>query len=288
VIIVLLPAVINYYLEAGNFIHATHYGGRLGTWWGEAPGRLLLGFFHPKEAGYSVLIVGLIAKFLCIHQSRFMNYGLNIFLLIFLTLVGSRNAVLFYVNFLIFSFVFNTYGYKRLMLGGGIVLFYLALIFGIFFDSINKLAGDRLQEWFEVMLPYMEIFGPSKNAFLQFLLDWEFSVTVPKFHMDSFFIEYMMEQGLIPGLVLLGMLFAFSVYLQDFKVKGIYINAVYLPYLFSNLFDSGIFSTGNYLAIFVWSYLVYGLNLKWETRHRLAQQKPLEGLPPPIQSPSSL
>ncbi|MGK5094964.1 hypothetical protein WDW89_23505 [Deltaproteobacteria bacterium TL4] len=274
-LILLMPIVLDHTHAWGTFIYTSYYGGRLG---GSNPGRLLLGFFHPKETGIAYLVVMLLIKFKLVRKSRRVNLIFNIACLVLLTFIQSRNAVLFFINFLLFSYLFRKIGFKIAMrLYAGFLGVGPLIVLGVFFQTLNKMSGNRLLKMFVSDIQYVELYGASTNKLLQSQMDIIFSTSIPKYHADGFYIEYLIEYGFIPGILLILALLYVMIYLKGTQVNGIYVNAIYISFLILNIFDSGMFSTGNFLSVFVWSFVILGLKERY--RHncylaRLPQNQP--------------
>jgi hypothetical protein len=81
-----------------------------------------------------------------------------------------------------------------------------------------------------------------------------------RFHMDNYYLEYLVENGvytIVLAIVLAFLLGYILRYTRDPRWRRLKV-AVAVAFLFSCIFDAGMFSTGNLLNIVAWVYLLAG------------------------------
>jgi hypothetical protein len=193
--------------------------------------RMLLGFFHPKEAAQPFLIFFILAF---ISYSRYRKIiFLSAILLLFY--IGSRNALLFFI-FFIFLTSKSTIKTPVFFTICFFLLIYLVLNFGNITNIIDNFSSERISVWADV-IKYQN------NSSEQF-------------RADSFYIELFVKSG-IYGILL------FSIWLLQFVIIKKPIIGIFGPLsigtslicclLIYAMIDSGIASTGNLVHIFSWS-----------------------------------
>ena len=255
----ILPSFIDIIFNNKEFIYNDYWG----------RDRLLLGYIHPKEAGIAFIIPILFFR-LKINQEKYPLYfkvffdGMIILLLFF---IQSRNMVAFYLNFLVLSATIMYLGFKPSLLLFACIYLILPIIgLIIYYDEINILLSNRLFRWEDANITWMGI-GTSINPSVNKITN-EFSL-ITKFHIDNFYLEYLVENGVFPFIVLAASLIYFVVKIGVEKVGNTYINSLFIPFLLYCIFDSGMFSTGNFLNIFIWS--IYFSKISYNEKNDLNQ-----------------
>jgi hypothetical protein len=156
---------------------------------------------------------------------------------------------------LLFNFLFEKFKfYKTILIFFSIYIITPIYLTIIFYSKIDKIISNRLTVWAGGNVSF---FGSgSKFASLKA------SGMLSKFHIDNFYLEYLIENGIFVFILLLVFLFGIIFYLKLLKIDNIYINSLFIPFLIFCFFDAGMFSTGNFLNVFVWSFVIAGLFYK--------------------------
>lgn len=234
--------LIDFLLNNGNFIFNSFYGRE----------RLLLGYFHPKEAG----IMFLVFFMMIILSGKLTNYFQRLFFytfsLSFLYFVQSRNALLFLLNFIVLNFLIRKIGLKiTLLIYISIYIIIPSLILFVYFEELNLLMSNRLSVWLSGF--EFNLFG----RFLEFSTGSNQDLFKYKFHIDNFYLEFLIEAGFIPFIILLICLIYLGYKIRKTILNDFYMISFYISFLIFCIFDSGMFSTGNFLNIFAWSIVVF-------------------------------
>ena len=210
--------------------------------------RLLLGFFHPKEAGIAIFAAYV---FLTLGLKRTYIYLLFIGTLILLFVIDSRNVLL---SFLVYNF-FRAVVPAFLTPRSAFILFCIVCVcsvIGLYVlagDFINQLSSSRLSMWTSLR---PSIFGPSAGSDIYRQIS-----QISAIRMDSFYIDFLMANGWVPFFILI-----ISLILVGFKISRYSINSdgipisVYMSLCFFAINDSGMFSTGNLLNFLFWILIV--------------------------------
>ena len=220
----ILPFVITFYSSDLDLILSMAYG---------RP-RLLMGYWHPKEAaiGFGVpMLLGLIA-----YRDRIPKF-LYILGPLFLWLVGSRNMAIALVLIYFFKH------YKNLT-----VIFTLIILLGLLsflevdtklYDFLNVTSSLRLDVWRAAL-------GHDSNIVDSPLIGGA------RLSIDSFYVEMFSISGWI-GFFLFSSwaLFFYIKYLRPLPQSS-WNTAVFFGLLFVSIFDSGIASTGNLFHVVAW------------------------------------
>ncbi len=226
----ILPLVLNFNEILSNGIFSSKYG----------RDRMLLGFFHPKEAAQPFLFLFILYYIL------FRKYRTLIFIsgMILLYFIGSRNAFLF---FGIFVFLTSNFKYKYLIILLFIfsILSYIVIHFNDLLYLIDEFSSDRISAWKDVM---------------QYQND-----SSDQFKADSFYIEIFVKSGLF-GLIIffiwfMQFLIVWKPFIGFFKPLSIGVSLVCSLLIYS-MIDSGISSTGNLVHVFTWSFFSSFANKK--------------------------
>lgn len=220
-LIAFVPFFINFQDVFVNGLFSTKYGRE----------RMLLGYFHPKEAAQPFTIL-FVLLYIAFEKSRIKIFLVGVILLYF---ISSKNSLLY---FLIFIYLTYRNSYKS-------ILFFLLFCFITYFIILNlenltnlmdELSSDRISSWADILK-----YNQNDES---------------KFRADSFYIETFVKSGLIGTILFILWLFYFIIY--NNIQKGLYsklpigISLVCAQLVFS-MFDSGISSTGSLIQIFSWS-----------------------------------
>lgn len=245
--IFLIPLSLDIFFSGSDFIYTSYYG---------RP-RLLLGFFHPKEAGVSLLVLVILFKFYYYHKISFWNSFLfEILIIILLYFMQSRNTLLFYLNFLIINRLLTKINVLSVVfLYVVIPVVSLASVTVIYFKEINNLTSNRLEHWVKTF--DFSILGKGSS-----MADFSKSKVLSKLHVDNFYLEYLIENGFVLFSILLILLFSIVFFLDKIKFNSIHINALFISFLIFCFFDAGMFSSGNFLNIFIWALVFSSLQNK--------------------------
>jgi hypothetical protein len=220
------------------------------SYWGRP--RLLLGFWHPKEVGIMIAAAAVMALSLAILRVRpWMNGVLYLLLVAVLLFVDSRNALLFAVLFGLVYVCAAYVGYWAL--GISCVAASLA---GLWFVMRYPLLADllmsgRLSVWQSVDYTLLGKGGSETGLG---------SDSAGVFHMDSYYLGYAAENGIYAPILVLALLLIIAYvmrYTPDRRWRRLKVSAA-LAFLFVCTFDAGMFSTGNFLNVAVWVYLLVG------------------------------
>lgn len=242
-IILIVPAV-DIIFNNSNFIINTYYGRE----------RLLLGYFHPKEAGIMFLVFFIMILFGNKIKNNLEKLFFILAAVILLYLIQSRNALLFFINLILLNTLIRYFGLKfSLIIYGCIYIILPILIINIYFDEVDILLSNRLSIWlqgneFSLLGRFMDISIQSNAELPKY-----------KFHIDNFYLEFIIEAGLIAFIFLILCLFYIGYKIRYVKINGYRIISFYISFLIYCFFDAGMFSSGNFLNVFVWSVVIFAL-----------------------------
>jgi hypothetical protein len=243
-IAILLVPAFDIILNNGDYIYNSVYGRK----------RLLLGYFHPKEAGIMILALFILVVLSDIIRIRFILGIFHLMAITILYLIQSRNALLFYVDFLVINSLLIIFGLKQTLIIIGVTslsIVLLALEFN--FKELDLLMSGRLSSW--IASYDFNLFG----QILQISKGFEEESFRNKFHIDNFYLEFLIEAGGFAFVLLLFLLCYFGFKIRNSKINSYYVLSIYIAFLVYCFFDAGMFSTGNYLNVFVWSIVVFAL-----------------------------
>lgn len=201
--------------------------------------RMLLGYFHPKEAATAFAIPMLLM--MIPRKSLSIFYAL--FLCSFLWIVGSRNIAL------LFIFAWLLYWHTRFVLSFFLAITPVLMLWFFltkdWFYELDNLLSLRLSVWQDLFLLGHDLRG----------LDIE---SGDRFGADNFFVEAFVISGPI---AFLGAILWIPFVGLILKIKNASkLSKVALVLLvFNATFDSGIASTGNILHVFLWSIMLSSL-----------------------------
>jgi len=186
---------------------------------------------------------------------KFKNYFYKIiffsssFMLLFY--IDSRNIVLFYINFVLFTLIYKYLGIKYLyafLISLYIIIIPIISIF--YFNFIDKISSYRLTRWINNF--EFSFFGKENN------LEKIFHIK----NLDNFYVEFAVNAGIIPLFILLLILFYLGWKLKDIHINNFPIISLYLSFLILCALDSGMFSTGNILHVVLWSFFIFAIKNK--------------------------
>ena len=193
--------------------------------------RMLLGFFHPKEAAQPFLVV-FILSFISYQRYRKIIFLLAILLLFY---IGSRNALLFFVFFTFLTSKSTIKSYV-FFISCFFLLIYFILNFGNITNIIDNFSSERISVWADVIK-----YQNNSNE---------------QFRADSFYVEIFVKLGIYGILLFILWLLQFVVlkkpFIGIFKPLSIGTSMICCLLIYA-MIDSGIASTGNLVHIFSWS-----------------------------------
>jgi hypothetical protein len=227
----LLPAILAYLFGELDNIYSDHYG---------RP-RLLLGYFHPKEAAACFAIPFFLYLF---NRDAKNSFLLLIIFSSFLWLVGSRNIAL--VILLAYGVRFYITQTFFLTIAVLILLTYFLLIKVDFYYTLDELLSFRLSVWESALKE-----PPQANI--------SSNIGGYRFSIDSFYVEVFSISG-VTGVLILAM-WVIAIGLILIKKSSIFPWSfpIFLSILFFAAFDSGIASTGNVFHIFSWAIVSFSV-----------------------------
>lgn len=239
-----IPFCMDILLQGGTFIFNSYYG----------RDRLLLGFFHPKEAAISLLTVILLFRFYISHTLKpKINQLFSLFCLILLYFVQSRNSFLFFLNFTIINILLTRVRVSAII-GVYFVLPFILIAMSLimFFDQINELSSSRLSFWIK-QFNFSLFGGGSKIGDYGVIKNFSTSQS------DNFYLQYLLENGIVFFVILIIFLSIVVHKIGKLKFNGIYVNALFISFLAYCFFDAGMFSSGNFFNLFIWAFVFANL-----------------------------
>jgi hypothetical protein len=225
VVIALLPAVSAGLQGSIESLWSDQYG----------RGRLLMGYWHPKEAAASLALP--LVLYLLHQRDRIGRLAL-LTLPALLWVVGSRNVAL-----TVYLFI-GLWRFPRLT-ASLLAVFALAavaflLVPNSLYQLIDEVSSLRLSVWLDALS------DPSAVGGDDLLLGSRLAI-------DSFYVEILVSAGLA-GLAAFGVWAAlFYGLLNSKRPRAIWPKAFFVAILFFSAFDSGIVSTGNVMHITFWA-----------------------------------
>lgn len=234
--------IIDFVFNEGNFIYNSFYGRE----------RLLLGYFHPKEAGIMFVIffimVALSNKFKNLFQKLFF-YTLSLSVLYF---IQSRNSLLFLINFIILNFLIRKIGLRMALFTYFLIYILIPLmLLAVFFNELDLITSHRLSLWRDGL--EFNLVG----RIFEFSNKPHYELFQSKFHIDNFYFEFLIEAGMIAFLFLMLCLIYIGYKIRNTQLNGYRMISFYISFLIFCFFDAGMFSTGNFMNIFAWSVIIF-------------------------------
>jgi hypothetical protein len=213
-----------------NFYHSDYFGSIFWGYYGRE--RLNLGFFHPKEQCYFLIYLYIFIELFVFRKIILLFLYLLIFILIYLS--DTRGSL---VGFCIFGFfslsitkkLLNKYYYKSLMFSILIIIVGLSLFK---FEEINSISSNRLLIWTDI-LNERRIYTDS---------------------IDSSFLHFAANN--LIGLYLISSWVIYSLLVVK---KYFFHNIEYFLLIMTlGLFDVGLFSATNLIALHCWTIVLLG------------------------------
>jgi hypothetical protein len=235
-----IPLVSNILLTGGDFIYNSYYGRN----------RLLLGFFHPKEAAISLLCIIVLFRYYISYtiKPRY-NQLFSLFCLVLLYLVQSRNSFLFFFNFTLINLLLS-----RVRVSVIIWIYFLLPFFIIgfslimFFEEIDSLSSSRLSFWIKQF--NFSLFGGGAK-----IGDYAVIKNFSTSQSDNFYLQYLLENGIVFFVVLLVSLGILVNKIGKIRFNNVHVNALFISFLAYCFFDAGMFSSGNFFNMVIWSFV---------------------------------
>lgn len=230
----MLPVLIDEVFDSGNFIYNTYYG---------RP-RLLLGYWHPKEAGIAVLFTLMLFKL----QRRSLLSSIDLIAIPLLWLIQSRNGLLFYINYIAISYLIRRFGIKKA--GSILAVVYICvplLLFSVCQSWLDASSSGRLTFWSSAQ----SLFNADIILDTSLLASGDAGI-----RLDNSYLEYYLSAGL-PALLLLVFTLIVVVLLTGRKrVANVHKASLVLSFMIYCFFDSGLLSTGHFLNFLVFPVLL--------------------------------
>ena len=226
-LIAFVPALLAMLTSEPDPLFSTYYG---------RP-RLLLGYWHPKEAAASLAVP--IFMYLMI-RGRDVPHLAMVLLPAFLWVVGSRNmALAMYLAIGVRFFPKWTFSIIGITLAG---LAIFLLTSNNSYDMLDELISLRLTAWRDGLA------GPVQFNSTDL-------IGVERFAIDSYYVEVFLISG-YAGLLLL-FSWAIFFYIQYIRPlhRDTWSRALFIAILFFAAFDSGIVSTGNVFHVLAWVFI---------------------------------
>ena len=242
-LVALMPALVSLATLGVDSLVTTYYG---------RP-RLLLGYWHPKEAAVSLAVPFLL--YLIMQRRKPRDIALALLPAFFLV-VGSRNVAL--ALYLAIGVRF----YPRLTRCALVILLFGTVAFVLTasdsYDVFDELFSLRLSLWSEALGDLVQLNNTDR-------------IGGDRLSIDSYYVEILVSAG-VTGLLI------FAAWATFFYVRCIrpfgYFRwrvAMFAAILFFAAFDSGIISTGNVFHVVGWTLVTMPLatrTKRWR-RHRL-------------------
>lgn len=220
-------------------------------------GRLLMGYWHPKEAAASFALP-LVLWLVVMRKS--VNVALALLLPALLWIIGSRNVAL--AVFLAIGLWRAPRTTRAILAGVAIAALVLLAAINNYFDLVDELSSARLSVWFDALS------DPSGLA--------EDGLAVgSRLAIDSYYVEVLASSGgaglAIFGIWAMGFYAALGLSRPRFDLARPFFWAI----LFFAAFDSGIVSTGNMMHVMLWAFAASPLILRTR-RWRVFLMSPIQ------------
>jgi hypothetical protein len=230
----MLPLLIDVTFDSGQFIYNTYYG----------RARLLLGYWHPKEAGIAILFALMLFK---LRRQRLFN-KVDLFAIPLLWFIQSRNGLLFYLNYIAISYLIRRFGIGRA--GGILAIFYICsplLLFVICQHWLDTSSSGRLTFWSSAQM----LFSADTMLDTSLLVNGEAGL-----RLDNSYLECYLAAGLSTLIVLVSALLVIVGMAGRRRIANAYQASLVLSFMIYCFFDSGLFSTGHFLNFLVFPVLL--------------------------------
>lgn len=226
-VIALVPAVNGILVNGFDVIYNSDHYGRA---------RLLLGYWHPKEAAACFLA----PMFLYLIMRDYSKFHLALLAPpLILWFIGSRNAALaFWLAIAIRYFPVATKRISLILIAGIASIIYFDIVS---FDILDQITSLRLSQWSQALV--------SPGDFV----NRDIAYGGGRFGIDSFYIELFICAGIF-GVILLGiwLMFLWRILARTNWHNKWSLSALSMIIVFST-FDSGMISTGNLVHVLCWS-----------------------------------
>ncbi|WP_338298731.1 hypothetical protein [Pandoraea sputorum] len=225
-VVSLIPAALNWQTFVNEGFFSTMYG---------RP-RMLMGYFHPKEAAVAFAIPMLL--FMMTATSAHTIFWM--FAIVFLWAVGSRNTAM--IVFL--GWALRWHG--RVVIAATLILIPASIIWlavsNNWYDTLDNLMSLRLTNWGEILQAGRVVADADLN----------FS---DRFAADNFFVEaYVLIGGISIVLTMVWVALWGAIVGRTVQLRS-WAWIAFAMLLFNACFDSGIASTGNLTHVFLWAVM---------------------------------
>ena len=242
-LVALMPTLVSWATLGVDSLVTTYYG---------RP-RLLLGYWHPKEAAASLAVPFLL--YLIMQRRKLPGIALAL-LPAFLMLVGSRNVALALYLAIGVCFYPRLTRYAIVILLLGAVAFVLTASDS--YDVFDELLSLRFSVWSEALGDLMQLNSTDL-------------IGGDRLSIDSYYVEILLSAGITGLLLFAGWAIFFYVRCVRPFTDSRWRVAMFAAILFFAAFDSGIVSTGNVFHVVAWTLvtmpLATGTN-GWRHRRR--------------------
>lgn len=222
--------------------------------------RYVFGFVKPSYLAEISILLIFLTLFIHVNYKNSMNkktvYFLLFVLILILFLSNSRTAIFSLIIFYItYKFINSKYSLIKIIIGIFIAIPIFYLLFDLNFNTLNQILSGRLNWWLIAIKNNLKTFddfifgiGYGNAVTNQVILGLISKSEAGKsFHVDSFFVEILIHQGII-GIFLILILF--------FSLSGIRNNNLSMPILnamfFYGFFESIIFHFATLFAFLTW------------------------------------
>jgi hypothetical protein len=199
--------------------------------------RMLLGYYHPKEAAISFAVPILLAM----QMARSVSVVPWLFGFAFLWMVGSRNVAL--IIFLAWALRWHGRLFLASLLTGSLVLLLWIVSSNDWYNMIDHLSSTRLSLWTDALNTAHELKG----------LD---VASGERFGTDNFFVEALAISGFWAIPLILIWVVVVSLVLWFRSPRSSWPRVSFAMLIFTASFDTGIASTGNIMHVLLWAVML--------------------------------
>lgn len=225
--IALYPLIISLLAMELDAVFSNYYG----------RSRLLLGYWHPKEAAASLAVP--IFLYLLI-RDRTLPWLMGAIFIGLIWIIGSRNLAI--SMFLALGLRLYPSLIFKVLVPVFVGLFIYAFSTAEIIPFIDELFSFRLTNWGGALSSSIS------HAFTDKAHDDRFSI-------DSYFVEVFIMSGWLGVSILISwVLIFYKIYVVPYK-RGTWGQGIFMAILFFSFFDSGIMSTGNVFHILTWTII---------------------------------
>jgi len=247
ILVIMIVGFIDFYFNEMLYIYNSIYGRE----------RLILGFWHPKEAAISVFTIAI----MCLLAFRRKWWLIQIPFFILFLFMDSRNITLLHASICFVLLLAQRVSYLVPIL---IVAFANFAFVGVLLfsgDALDELSSGRQTHWQTVVVNLIEFRSLAAS-------DTERTFV----HYDNYYLGYAAFYGLISLIVLAIGLACVAFHARKLVVHGFPVNAFFVPYCFYFIYDAGLFSTGNFLNYLMLIILFSGV--KKDSDSKLYERTP--------------